>query len=261
MGIDPDKWLQIVRGLAEHNAAVRVNLSSAPMEEGGRCTRLRVFEVGDDNVTIIEEPKLTDLGEQLREGMEVDVLAVAGEQRLLARCVVAAQVLHRLNETTRVGAVSLSAPIKVSTGQLRDFFRAPIGAGVEINPVQLRLDSNDQATIERAVKAEIDPQAVHKARLVNISGGGVGVAMLVGRELIPVFDLDTTCHIHIEMSTIEKPLDLRGQVVHTHKMDNGDLYVGFAFIFDNPIYQKHIEDQLQRLSVWLQRQSLKKNER
>jgi len=260
MGVDPEKWLQIVRGLAEQNSAVRVCLSSNPVEEGGRCVRVRVLALSDDNVTTLEAPGLTDLGEQLREGTGVQVLALAGELRLLARCTVTGQMRHALNETTRVDAVCLSAPMRVSSGQLRDFYRAPVGVGVDMSAVQLRLDPDDEPTIERAREAGIDPHERHKARLVNISSGGVGLVLVVDLALIPVFQIGAACYINAELTTMDDPLGLRGLVVHTHKMDNGDLYIGLAFIFDDPILQKQIEDQLQRLSVWLQRRSLK-NER
>ncbi len=258
MGDDLKIWFGIVRSLAAENGAVRVNLTSKPQEEGGLSTRARVLALGADQVTTIEEPGVRDLGTRLRQGDDVDVLAIQRQTRLVGRCRVIAHVRHNLSETVRVDAVQLSPPTKVFSGQLRDFYRVPISAGIEVFPVLLKIDPQDQATLQRARLASLDVEKSHRARLVNISSGGMGLAIVIEKSVHPVFGLDAACDLHAQLPTLEKPLDLKARIVHTDKLDNGDLYLGMSFIFEDPAWQKQVEDQLQRLSVWLQRQMLKK---
>jgi len=259
MAKDAQTWLQMVRTMAAENASVRVNLTAKPVEEGGRYARVRVLAVGDGGVSVIEEPGIRDLGDRLRPGDEVDILAVQKQMRLVGRCRVQAYTKHALNETMRVDAVSVSPPSKVFSGQLRDFYRAPVGAGVAIDPVRITLDPTDSASLQRAELARLDPGKTHKARLVNISGGGMGLAIVIDRVMGRVFEVGTKISIHAELPTLDKALDLKAMIVHSEKMQNGDLYLGVSFKIEDAIMQKQVEDQLQRLSVWLQRHMLKKD--
>lgn len=258
MANDAQTWLQMVRTLAAENASVRINLSAEPIEEGGRTARVRVLAVGPDGVSVIEEPGVRDLGNRLRPGDELDILAVQKQARLVGRCKVIEHVKHALNESVRVDAVEVTPPSKVFSGQLRDFYRAPVGAGIEIDPAQLRLDPTDASALQRAELAQLDPGKTHKARIVNISGGGMGLALLLDRVMARVFEVGTQVTLHAELPTLDKPLELGALVVHTEKLPNGDLYLGVSFQIDNTQEQKHVEDQLQRLSVWLQRQMLRR---
>ncbi len=258
MDYDAKNWLDNVRTLAAENGSVRVCLSSKPVEEGGRAARVRVLGLSGDGVTIIEEPRVHDMGTRLRPGDELDVLAVQRQTRLVGRCQVNGYIRHSLSETVRVDALQLSPPVKVFSGQLRDFYRAPVSAGVEVESVLLKIDPVDEATVQRARLAGMDPGKKHNARLVNISGGGVGLAILVDKALNPVFAVGSICALHAELPTLKKPLEIKARIVHAEKLNNGDLYLGMAFIFDDPAVQEHIEDQLQRLSVWLQRRMLRK---
>lgn len=258
MDHDITTWLQIVRASAAENASVRVSFTDKPIEEGGRSARVRVLAFGADGVSLIEEPGVRDLGERLRPQTSVDVLAVRRQTRLVGRCVVLGYEKHVLNESVRVDACLISPPSKVFSGQMRDYYRAPVSAGIKIAPVQLKLSPDDAAALERAREAGMDLDTTHKARLVNISGGGVGLALVIESQLFKVFSIGTRCGLHVDLPTLDRPLDLAGQVVHADKLENGDLYLGMAFVFDDPLVQKHVEDQLQRLSVWLQREMLKR---
>ncbi len=248
----------MVRAFALENASVRISLTDHPIEEGGGSARVRVLEFSDDGVSLIEEPGVRELGTRLRPQASIDVLAVRQDVRLVGRCRVLSYEKHKLNESTRVDACRVSAPRKVFSGQMRDFYRAPVNAAVQVPPVQLKLSPEDTAAIERAVAVELDPATVHKARLVNISGGGVGLALIVQRPLFKVFSIGTRCDLHIDLPALDSPMDLSAQVVHADKLENGDLYLGLAFAFDDPITQKGTENQLQRASVWLQREMLKR---
>ncbi len=258
MGNDVKNWLDIVRSLADHNAPVRVSLSSKPVDEGGAWARVRVLTLGADGITVIEEPSVRDLGTRLRPGKDVDILAIHQQTRLVGCCRVNGYTKHMLNETVRVDAVQVSPPVRVFSGQLRDFFRVQIGAGVGVAPVLLKIDPQDEPTLERARIASLDTEKNHKVRLVNLSGGGMGLAMVLEKSQYRVFGLGTVCNLQAQLPTLEKPLDLKARVVHTETLDNGDLYLGVEFFFDDPAQQHHVQDQLQRLSVWLQRQILKK---
>lgn len=259
MSIAPRKWLEIIKGLAEQNGSVRVCLSSKPIGEGGQCARTRVLALDGDGQTLIEEPGFREVGGRLRPGAEIDVLVVSEGIRLVGYCQVAEQVKYALNKKTRVDALLLSPPTKVESGQLRDFYRAPVGAGVDIDPVLLWLDEADELTAERAGEAGIDPLTVHKALLLNISGGGVGLALAADKALASVLQIGTSCVLRAELPELDEPLEQRGRLVHVDKLDHGDLYLGIQFQFDDPAVQKRVEDQMQRLSVWLQRRVLKKD--
>lgn len=250
-------WLEMVRAFALENASVRISLTDKPVEEGGHSTRVRVLEFSEDGASLIEEPGVRDLGSRLRPQTSIDVLAVRHDTRLVGRCRVVSYEKHMLNESTRVDACRISAPRKVFSGQLRDFYRAPVSAGIKIPPVQLKLSTGD-AAIERAQGVGLDPAMIHKARLVNISGGGMGLALIIERRMFKVFSVGTRCDLHVELPTLDRPLDLSAQIVHAEKLENGDLYLGLAFTFDDPIAQKATENQLQRLSVWLQREMIKR---
>ena len=261
MGNQKDNWLEIVGTLAVENASVRINYTDKPLEEGGRYARVRVLALGQEGVSVMEEPGVRELGNRLRPGDELDILAVQHQTRLVGRCRVNGYVKHMLNETTRVDAVEISPPTKVYSGQLRDFYRAPVSAGVPVAPVQIRLDPKDEPTLQRAGLAGLDPEKTHKTRLVNISGGGMGLALVIEKVYFKVFEVGTSVIVSAELPTLDKPLELNALIVHKEKLEIGDLYLGTSFIFEDATEQKAVEDQLQRLSVWLQRQMLKKDNR
>jgi c-di-GMP-binding flagellar brake protein YcgR len=258
MSNDVKNWLNIVRSLANENGPVRICLSSNPIEEGGRSAMVRVLALGADGVAVIQEPGIRDLGTRVRPGTDVDILAIQNQTRLVGGCRVTGQIKYALNKTLKVDALQLSPPKKVHSGQLRDFYRVPIGAGVAVAPVVLQLDPDDAPTIRRASLASLDPERERKTRLVNVSGGGMGLAIVVDESGVAVFEVNDVCVIHAELPTLDKPLDLKGRIVHTEKLENGDLYLGLSFVFDDPAAQKQVEDQLQKLSVWLQRRMLQK---
>ncbi len=259
MANDVETWLQMVCTLAAENASVRINLSDKPVEEGGRYARVRVLAMGADGVSVIEEPGIRDLGNRLHPGDELEVLAVQKQSRLVARCHVKGHIEHELNETTRVDGLEMSPPTKVYSGQMRELYRAPISAGVQVKPVRIKLDPADASALQRASFAGIDPVKTFNARLVNISGGGMGLAIVVDKSLARVFESGTDITVHAELPTLDQLLDLKAQVLHTEKLHNGDIYLGVAFTIDDPVEQKQVEDQLQRLSVWLQRHMLRKD--
>lgn len=248
----------MVRTFALENASVRVSLADKPVEEGGSSARVRVLAFEKGGSSLIEEPGVRELGTRLRPQASVDVLAVRHDVRLVGRCRVLSHEKHMLNESTRVDACRISAPLKVFSGQLRDFYRAPVGAAVKVPPVQLKLSADDAGAIERARAAGLDPAVAHKARLVNISGGGVGLALTIERLLFKVFGIDTRCDLRIDLPAFDSPLEMSAKVVHTERLNNGDLYLGQAFLFNDPVTQKVTENQLQRASVWLQRELLRR---
>ncbi len=252
-------WLEIVKIRADENASVRVSFTDRPVEEGGRSARVRVlaFEAGGE--MLIEEPGVRVLGDRLQPGNEVDILAVRQQTRLVGRCRVIGHEQHALNESVRVDACRVSPPVKVFSGQLRDFYRAPVTAGADVSPVQLKLDPDDSEALKRASKAGAEPGKAYKARLVNISGGGMGLALVVDKSLVPVFKMGTACTLHAELPILDESLEQCGRIVHMQTLENGDLYLGLAFEFEDIIRQQHVEDQLQRLSVWLQRRMLKQD--
>lgn len=251
-------WLDIVKVGAEENASVRVSFADRPVEAGGRSARVRVLAYGEGGELLIEEPGVRVLGDRLQPGNEVDILAIRQQTRLVGRCRVIAHEQHGLNKSVRVDACRVSPPVKVYSGQLREFYRAPVAAGVEVAPVELKIHPGDSAAMKRAGQSGVDPGKAHKARLVNISGGGVGLALVVDKTLALVFKPDTACTLHAELPMLDKPLELCGRILHSQALGNGDLYLGVAFEFDDPAVQHQVEDQLQRLSVWLQRRMLKR---
>ncbi len=261
MANDTQTWLHIVRSLSAQNAAVRVSLSTRPVEEGGRYARVRVLAVGSDGISVIEEPSIRDLGDRLRPGKDIDILVVQKQTRLVGRCRVNGYVKHALNEATRLDALQVSPPVKVFSGQLRDFYRAPIGAGVEVKPILLKLDPADAPALQRASLAGLDPDKTFKARLVNISGGGMGLAIVIDRAGASVFEIGTVVTVYAELPTLDTPLELKAHIVHTEKLEIGDIYLGVSFTIDDPTLKHQVEDQLQRLSVWIQRRMLKKESR
>jgi PilZ domain len=251
-------WLDIVGVLAIENAPVRISFSDRPVEEGGRYARVRVLGLGTDGGLLIEEPGVRVLGDRPQPGDKLDILAVRQQTRLVGRCRVIGHEEHALNETVRVAACRVSPPIKAFSGQMREFYRAPVTAGVKVPSVLLTLDPNDTEAMERMSRAGEDNGKAYKARLVNISGGGVGLALIVDKLLVRIFKMDTACTLRAELPVLDEPLEQSCRIVHTQKLENGDLYLGVAFEFEDSIRQLHVEDQLQRLSVWLQRQMLKR---
>jgi len=258
MANDIQTWLEMVGQLAAENASVRINLTSSPVEEGGRITRARVLAMVEDGVSVIEEPGIRDLGNRLHPGDELDILVVKKQTRLVGRCKVKGYTKHALNETTRLDAIEVTPPSKVYSGQLRDFYRAPVGPGIAVDPVQVQIDPADTSTWKRADQVGLDPGKVHKTRLVNISGGGMGLAITIEKNMARVFQVGTEVMVHSVLPTLDKPLTLKARIVHAEKLQNGDIYLGVSFKIDDAMMQKQIEDQLQRLSVWLQRHMLKK---
>jgi hypothetical protein len=141
---------------------------------------------------------------------------------------------------------------------LRDYYRVPVAAAFGLEPVPLKLSPSDSAALARASEAGLDPEMVHKARVVNLSGGGIGLALVLERKHFKVFSIDTRCIMYLDFPTMDRPFNITGRVVHAEKLETGDFYLGMAFAFDDPVVQKHTEDQLQRVSVWLQREILRR---
>ncbi len=259
MNQDIKKWLGVVKALADQNAPIRVNYADKPVEEGGRTARVRVLQYDPKSgQTLIEEPGVRELGDRPQVGDELDMLVVQDQLRLVGRCKVLAHEACVLNDTVRIAACRVSPPSKVYSGQLRDLYRAPVAVSIEIPSIDLTLDPTDAEAVTRVIAAEIDPTKSYTLRLCNISGSGMGLAGVADPAIETALQKGTQCLVRAaELPMLDDPLDQHARIVHTQKLNSGDLYLGVSFIFDDKVHQVAVENQLQRLSVWLQREKLK----
>jgi c-di-GMP-binding flagellar brake protein YcgR len=93
--------------------------------------------------------------------------------------------------------------------------------------------------------------------MVNISGGGMG--LIVQKESLPSFRQSKmfACEINLTMDRDQLQFALRAQAMHSTVGRKGDVYVGMAFVFDDPTHQRETVDKLVKYTAWVQREQLK----
>jgi c-di-GMP-binding flagellar brake protein YcgR len=182
------------------------------------------------------------------------------------------QSVHLTNESltasaTPMRAMALVPPTQVHRAQRRSFYRVAI-AGINLLPVQLtplseaaspQIGLADNANLHEQVQDTnktmyAEAGATFHARLVNISGGGIGVE--VPRQHAQTAQTANRLSCVMSLPRLPRPLSVDCVPVHRHLQSDGSLYLGLEMILADAVQRRRIGDLVCRFTAWHQRQQL-----
>ncbi|MFW6060131.1 MAG: flagellar brake protein [Phycisphaeraceae bacterium] len=257
-------WQDMLADLAARNGSVELTpLTGAtgdPSAEAGEQAgaivsaaapcRSRLLAVGEDGSLLVELPQTPEKAAALREAAEMEVLLASAGQRWVGRCRVLRAVRHQLNRRTTVVALRLGKAAQVRSAQRRRFYRVST-AGLAMEPLWLwpRTDANEPR-----------PPAV-KARLVNLSGSGMGLRLEHPHTTAGDAWHGQVYHCRLCLPGEDEPVTVDAQVVHVEPADHDTLQLGLAFAFAGDAEQRRVQDQIVRFTTELERQRLRRQRR
>ena len=196
-------------------------------------------------------------------------LAMSGsalsDSRVLPGGELRGETLPAVAGTTR--AMALVPPTQVHRAQRRSFYRVAIG-GINLLPVQLtplseatspQIALADDANLSELSQGTnkplyVEAGATFHARLVNISGGGVGVE--VPRQHTHTAQTANRFSCVMTLPRLPRPLTVDCVPVHRHLQSDGSLYLGLEMILADAVQRRRVGDLVCRFTAWHQRQQL-----
>ncbi len=259
-------WNKTIQALAERNESVEVvlvsqgdehRLPSAPDADVQPC-RMRVLSSEPNGEMILQRSNASEPAAEMNRGAIVEVLLSDNGQRWRAVSEVLEGFYYKLNAQQRIRAVRLSPPHDIQSAQRRAFFRADM-LGADLDMVLLEPVESTPSDATGAEREEIDLRL--KARLVNISGGGLGVNVPVRREIVTLIRENRQYRCRINLPEIDESIDVRVQLIHLRRPTPQVLYLGLEFRFDDSAQRKRTEDLIVRFTTWMQRRQIRRARR
>ncbi len=220
--------------------------------------RVRLLEIGEKDI-VVEAPGAAGSPLVIEPQTEIVAAMQVGQNRWMFR----SRVLEvsKAPETPGGLAMRLELPQRVERCRRRSFYRVSTAhvnlPAVECWPV---LDPATIVAAEVANKAEItgggseqeSPMMLPEvgpsfpAKLLNISGGGVG--LMIDADDAGGFDQSKILWMRIDLRPrIPAPIGVTARVAHAHRDSEQNLIVGLAFEFQfNPAHRAFVVEQICR---------------
>ncbi len=220
--------------------------------------RVRLLDVGREEI-LVEAPGAAGSPLTIEAGTEIVAAMQVGQNRWMF----GSRVLEVVPAPETPGglAMRLALPERVERCRRRSFYRVSTAhvnlPAVECWPV---LDPSTIVAAELANKAEITgggsgeeaPMMLPEvgpsfpAKLLNISGGGVG--LMIDADDAGGFDQSRILWMRIDLRPrIPAPIGVTARVAHAHRDSEQNLIVGLAFEFQfNPPHRVFVVDQICR---------------
>jgi len=237
-------WTKFLNHLAKRDGGVEIAPRGASADDARKVYKSRLFNVEKDGTIIIERPDQSVLDHAFRIGDTVELLLVVNNQRLLGDCELKKVGARQINKATRVTCFELSPARRVRLDQRRSFFRVNTAAA-DLGPLKLLAEGQP---IENEVEA----------RMVNLGGGGVGVAVRAQRDVLRRLQEHERFRCRMDILSDEEVVDLPVKLVHISPLDTTGLYLGLRFELPEGKEGKALENRLVQYGVWLQRRQLKR---
>lgn len=280
-----ENWKDALLNIAQRGGALEIALRSShdqlPGAPSDLLWRVRIHQVTDQEI-LVECPSAFGASFRLDAGAELVVSMSIGQNRWMFASRTLGHRAVRPGGGVAPHAMVIAMPDRVERCARRQFFRMSTAAlrlpGVECWPL---LDPASVVAAETANRALIQERLApgaegltplpsfppapaetmllpsvgiqFQSRLLNISGGGVG--LLVAPEHAAAVDTRQYVWMRIDLRPhLPVPLAITARRAHAHMDSAQNLYVGFAFDFShNPAHQRFVTDILTRYVQTLQR--------
>lgn len=237
------QWRGMLRQLEGRDAPVELSRRDADSDAPLISYRTRLFGVRDDGCIIVERPTQGLDEPSFGKGDDIELLLMQNSERLIATCTIRDTFIKQINPRTRVSSFLLSPGRRPQRDQRRSFYRVGVAA-IDLPPAVLRA-------------AEGEDPLSFKARIVNISAGGLGVSVRAKHKTLGQIKRTPSlwCEASLtEQDAIAGPVKIR----HVSALGDDGLYLGLAFELEDEAEAKRLEDNLSRLCFEFQRRALKR---
>lgn len=267
------RWRDVLTQIAQRGGAIELSVAPSspeadePLQPADLVWRVRLKNVSDSGL-IVECPSAAGLSLSIDQGVRLVGAMTVGQNRWMFHTSVMGN--ERLEGRQHL---RLSSPEQVERCQRRTFHRIST-ASLQVPEVTVwpMLDPSTAVPAEMACRATVDdgkggeiPEELlpevgpsFKAKLVNVSGGGLG--LLAPREEAGGFDSARYFFLRVELAPVlSAPLCLTTKLVHRH-LDSAQLiHAGMAFEFTfHPEHQAFVAEQVGRCMRAMQERSIKK---
>jgi hypothetical protein len=224
--------------------------------------RVRLLSVADHEI-LVEPPAAFGASIDLRPGVALIGAMTIGQNRWMFHTRTLAVRTAPGPDGRASRCVALAAPTSVERCTRRNFYRIST-AGLSLPPVQcwplidpatvLPAETANRLAVERALgrpagaPGEGEPESIllpdvgpkFPARLLNVSGGGLGLR--VDRADAGALDRRQFLWLRVDLTPdIPAPLAVTARLAHTHLDSEQNLYAGLAFDFAfNPAHREFV---------------------
>ncbi len=253
------RWREQLELIKARRGGLEISLGNDGGDEAPDLVwRVRLLDLGGDHI-LVEVPGAAGSPLPIEAGTQIIVAMQVGQNRWMF----GSRVLEVIDAPETPGglAMRLALPDRVERCRRRSFYRVSTAhvnlPAVECWPV---LDPSTIVAAELANKAEIKgggsseeaPMLLPEvgpsfpAKLLNISGGGVG--LMIDAEDAGGFDQSRILWMRIDLRPrIPAPIGVTARVAHSHRDSEQNLIVGLAFEFQfNPPHRAFVVDQICR---------------
>jgi len=251
-----DQWLAMLAALDGRDAPVELSRRSANDDGPPIVYHSRLFAVEPDGAIIVERPGQAVRDKSFGTGDDIELLLMYNGDRLVATTTIRNTHIRPINKSTRVTCYKLSPGRRPQREQRRAFYRVNV-AGADLEPVTLRIDPQTTPASQAREHPRIDQPLEVQGRLVNLSGGGFGVSVSAGHELLN--KLKRTRRMHL-VARIDTKQTIQAPVLVAHIGARGDdhLYLGLETDIQDEGAARALEDELQHLCARFQRAQLQR---
>lgn len=230
--------------LAERDGSVELSRGVSNDESAVITYRSRVFEVQGDGCIIVETPHQAVQDRAFRVGHDVDLTLMVNNERMLATCTLHEVITYAVNATLKVTCYRLSAGRRPMREQRRSFFRVNVAA-MELRPASLSCEIEDEEPFE------------FKARMVNLSAGGMGVSIRAERSVLNQIKRTRRFNCTAYLSDDDK-IQVPVRVAHINALGDDGLYLGLRFEIEDESRAAYHEQAMQQKCTEIQRMQLQR---
>lgn len=247
------QWHSFLKHLASRDGSVELSRRCADQDDCVQPTsyRTRLLGLESDGSIIVERPQQAVLDRSFGKRDDVEMLLVCNAQRLIATCTILDVFMHQVNPNLRICCYRLSPARRPQVDQRRAFYRVGLAALdlplAELWHEKQPVEEDDEPTIDLAFKA----------RLVNLSAGGLGVSVRQSRAILNQIKhtRDLTCRANFgDGEPIVAPVLVR----HVSGLGDDGLYLGLQFSLDDAEAQTAFEDRMHQRCMQFQREALRR---
>ncbi|MGB0768044.1 MAG: PilZ domain-containing protein [Phycisphaeraceae bacterium] len=237
------QWQSMLKQHALRNAPAELSRGCADADAPPVVYRGRVFEVRADGSIVVETPRQALTDKAFGNGDDIDLLLMHRSERLIATCTIRETLIYKVNAAVRLTCYILSPGRRPKREQRRSFFRVSVAA-IELKPAEL-------------VSLDEEHPLEFKARLSNISGGGIGVSVRGARKVLNQIkrSRQLRCNAWIgEDHRIQAPV----RIAHVSALGDDGLYLGLQFDHTDPAEARQLEQVMQQRCTEVQRMQLQR---
>jgi hypothetical protein len=244
-----ERWRELLQQIAQRGGGIEFAISRPEYDTKGTdlLWRVRLYAVGDAQL-VVEHPAAAGSPIRIPVGQELVAVMAIGQNRWMFR----SRVLAVTPPSSRgPPARTLAAPESIERCSRREFLRVStaqvnlpavrcyplldptsvVSAEVANRALIQSIERGDRAPFaldEELAMPEVGP--AFPARLMNLSGGGIGLVIVKDDHAAATHSRLLWCQLDLRPH-IAAPLGITIRVAHTHIDSEQNLYLGGAFDF------------------------------